>query len=111
MITQEDLDRLTDRKVYVMETVGGKDILIATGGNLKKRQIYFLVTLLCYKDTEAFHVAKKIDRNSPCSGLFIGSIQDSKIRKPTVLEYLKFSKAMRDNKISYNKKTKEVKKL
>lgn len=111
MITQEDLDRISDRKIYVMETVGGKDILIATGGNLKKRQIYFLVTLLCYKDTEAFHVAKKIDRNSPCSGLFIVNTQDSKIRRPTVLEYLKFSKAMRNNKISYNKKTREVKKL
>ena len=111
MITQEDLDRLTDRKIYVMETVGGKDILIATGGNLKKRQIYFLATLLCYEDTETFHVAKEIDKYSPYSGLFIANTQDSKIRRPTVLEYLKFCKTMRDNKISYNKKTKEVKKL
>lgn len=108
MITQEDLDSLSDRKLYVLETHEGKCIFVATGGSLKACQIFFLVTLVCTKE-ENFYIGKDVDENSPYSGLYVYST--ASIRNPTMKEYLKFCKVMKENKIFYNKKTKEVKKL
>jgi len=110
MITQEDLDRISDRKVYVMEAGQTKDIFIATGGNTKDNIIYFLSVLVCYGDSEIFYLGKDVDETSPYFGLYI-SCTFNKIRKPTFKEYLMFRKAMKENKVSYNRKTKEVKKL
>lgn len=109
MITQEDLDRISDRKVYVLETHEGKCIFVATGGSLKNCQIVFLATLVCTKEGEFFYIGKGVDRNAPYSGLYVYS--GALIRNPTMKEYLKFCKAMKDNRISYNRKMKEVKKL
>lgn len=111
MITQETLDSLGDRKVHVLETIGGKNIFIGTGGSLKDRLIYFLTSLSCYGDNESFFLGKGVDSNSPYSGLYIGNPLGCIIRKPTIQEFFKFSKSMKNNKIFYNKKTKEVKKI
>ena len=110
MITQKDLDSLSDRKVYVLETHEGKCIFVASGGSLETRQINFLATLVHSKEGEEdFCIGRDIDRNSPYSGLYVHS--GASIRKPTIKEYLGFLKVMKDNKISYNRKRKEVKKL
>lgn len=111
MITQELLDSLGDRKIYAMETRDYKDVFIATGGSLKRGVIFFLVTLVCTRgrSKENFYIGKGLDETSPFSGLYVD--KECTIRKPTLQEFLNFSKVMKDNKIAYNKKTKEVKKL
>ena len=107
MITQEDLDRISDKGIYVLENNGIINTFIASGGGLKSRQIDFLV---CYV-IKKFYISRLVDNNSSYCGIAITDTQDEIIRKPTMGEYLEFCAKMKENKIFYNKKTKEVKKL
>jgi len=111
MITQELLDSLGDRKIYAMETRNYKNIFIATGGNLKRGVIFFLVSLVYTRgrSKENFYIGKGLDEACTFSGLYVD--KECTIRKPTLQEFLNFSKVMKDNRISYNRKMKEVKKL